>query len=513
MQPVLTRAQMQAMDRDAIDRLGIPARVLMEVAGRAVADAVEPFARALGAEASVLCLAGPGHNGADALVAARVLHGFGFPVDAVLVGPREAPSPEFAAQRALAEALGVSVSIVDGESAPAEVRARLTHHPLVVDGLFGVGLDRPLDGWWRHVVEALEAAPATVIAVDLPSGVDADTGQPLGAAARADVTVCLQFAKRGLLLQPGRSRAGELRVVDIGIPGSRLPDVVGSTAGWLRDDTLVAALPPRDPNAHKGRFGHLLVVAGTPERPGSALLCARAALRSGAGLVTVAAEERTLDRLAPALVEVMGWSFGPSLTAAGLTAALAGRTAAAIGPSLPPDGSTRHALEEALSRCPVPVVLDAGALGALVGSDLGWIRARPAATLLTPHPGEAGRLLGLDAAAVQSDRVAAATALSERSGAVVVLKGATTVVAEPDGTIALSTRGNPGLATAGTGDVLTGILGALLGQGVEPGLAARAGVELHGLAGDRAAASLGMRAMTASDVVSHLAGAVPGVEE
>lgn len=509
---------MRAIDEDAIREVGIPALVLMEVAGRAVADAAERLCTEVdgGFEASaVLVLAGTGNNGGDAVVAARHLRERGREVTVFVLGAEERLSEDARVQVRIASQLGIETLFLDGEGAPDRVADALGSHGIIIDGVFGTGLDRPVEGWRRGVIEVVEAAPHPVVAVDIPSGVDADTGQVLGVAVTAEVTVTFQFAKLGQLLHPGRSRCGTLRVVDIGIPGSRLcslPSVAGRPAGLLEIDSLQAALPPRAPDSHKGTFGHLLLVAGAPDRPGSALLAARAALRSGAGLVTVASDDDTVARLAPAFVEVMGHALGPGrLTPEALIPALERKTAVAIGPSLEGDDLTKNLLKDALGGARLPAVLDAGALTAL-REDLGWLRDRPAATVLTPHPGEASRLLGLDTTAIQRDRVTAARRIAEASGAIVVLKGATTLIAEPDGTLSLSLKGNPGLATGGTGDVLMGIIGALLAQGVEPGLAARAGVELHGIAGDRASEQLGQRAVLASDVVRFLAGPIEGVE-
>lgn len=498
---------MQSMDRHAIDQVGIPAAVLMEVAGRAVADAAAGLLAEVGGgfdAPAVLCLAGTGNNGGDAVVAARHLRERGHEVTVLVLGEQDQLSEDARRQLRIANALGLDTILVHGPGGANRVADALVGHQLVIDGLFGTGLSRPVEGWRREVIEALEAAPHPVVAVDIPSGIDSDTGQVLGEAVTADITVAFQFPKIGQLLHPGRARCGELRVVDIGIPPSRL-SMVQPVTTVLDDDTIDAALPPRAGNSHKGHFGHLLVVAGSPDRPGSALLAARAAVRAGAGLVTVGSDRETIARLAPALVEVMGHALGTKrIEGTSLTSALSGKTALAIGPSLPPDEATRALLHEVLGESRVPAVLDAGALSSL-GEDTGWLARRPAATVITPHPGEAGRLLGLDSAAVQSDRMTSARQLVDRSGAVVVLKGATTIVAGPDGTSALSLRGNPGMATAGTGDVLVGIIGALLAQGVEPLLAAQAGVELHGQAGDRASERLGERAVTASDVVHHLA--------
>jgi NAD(P)H-hydrate epimerase len=447
------------------------------------------------------------------VVAARHLRERGHPVTVLVLGQADKLSPDARAQLAIADALGLTVRWASGDAAHPEVADLLPKHAVIVDGLFGMGLDREVEGWRRGLLELVEASPHAVAAVDIPSGVDADTGQVLGEALSADITVTFQYPKLGQLLHPGRARCGALRVVDIGIPGSRLPAVAGEVAGLMELDTLQAALPMRAPDAHKGSFGHLLVVAGAPDRPGSALLAARAALRAGAGLVTVGSDEETVARLAPALSEVMGLSIGSGRVEPRLLKHAAKRkTAIALGPSLEPDEATRALLQDVLSELRLPAVLDAGALTAL-GEDVAWLAGRPGPTVLTPHPGEAGRLLGLDVPAVQADRVTAARRLAERAGAYTVLKGATTVVAEPGGEIILSSRGGPALATGGTGDVLMGIVGSLLAQGVEPGLAARAAVELHGLAGDRAAEQLGARAVMASDVVRFLAGPIPGVDE
>lgn len=502
---------MRALDADAIETVGIPSLTLMEVAGRAVADAAEGLARAEGS-ARAVALAGPGNNGADAVVAARHLRERGFEVEICVLGAEAQLSSEARHQLEVARRLGLAPRLVEGEAAVAAVEACLREPGVVIDGLFGIGLSRPLEGWLRDAVERIEVHPHPVVAVDIPSGVDADTGAVLGEAITADVTVTFQYAKAGLLFFPGRERAGEVEVVDIGIPPSRLPSVVDEVMGWLELDTLQEALPPRAGDAHKGTFGHLMLIAGAPERPGSALLAARAAARAGAGLVTLGSDHETIRRLAPALVEIMGMGLGATrIEVEAVRAALVGRSAIALGPSLPPDPQTAAFLRSVLEDQTLPAVLDAGALSAL-GPLGGWLRNRPGPTVITPHPGEAGRMLGLDSAGVQSDRIAAARRLAEDTGAITVLKGATTVIAEPDGLVALSTRGNPGLATGGTGDVLLGVIGALLAQGVEPGLAARAGVELHGLAGDRAAEQLGERAVMASDVVRHLAGPIEGID-
>lgn len=507
MPALLTRAQMQAMDRLAIDQLGIPALVLMEVAGRAVADAVWALYR--DDPLPVLALAGSGNNGGDAVVAARHLRERGVPVRLLVIGEPGALSPDLEVQLAIARGLGLDAAFASGTFAAEALVVESDGAGYAIDGLFGTGLSRPVAGEHLQVIEALNLSELRVVAVDVPSGLDADTGQVLGAAVVAEVTVTFQFAKIGLLLHPGRDFAGEIQVVDIGIPPSRLP-AVGARVELLTDGVIGEALPPREPDAHKGTFGHLLVVAGIPDRPGAALLTGRAALRAGAGLVTIASDRETVARLAPAFDELMGRVVGVErLDPDQILEALERCHALAIGPSLLPDDHLKAVLRRVLTEARVPAVLDAGALAAL-GTDHGWLDERRAATILTPHPGEMGKLMGLDGKAVQSDRLAVAQRLAASSGAHVVLKGAATVIASPDGSAAVSARGNPGMATGGTGDVLTGVIGALLAQGVAPGLAARAGVQLHARAGDLAVEEVGEVGLVASDVLRFLARATAG---
>lgn len=505
---LLTKAEMQALDRLAIEELGIPGLVLMEVAGRAVADAVEAMRHTEGTGARVVAIAGPGNNGGDAVVAARHLRDRGAPVELVLVGDPANVSPDLARQLAIAAGIGIQPVVVRDEAGLEALRARLSPETVAIDGLFGTGLTRPVTGLPAAAIDVLEASAAPVVAVDIPSGIDADTGQVLGKAVRARATVTFQHPKLGHLLHPGRAHAGELTVADIGIPRALLAGPsprVAPRAGLLDAEVVRAALPPRTADTHKGTYGHLLVVAGVPDRPGSALLAGRAALRAGAGLVTLGSDEETIRRLAPSFFELMGLSLGaPRIEPAAVRDALASRRVLAIGPSLEGDAALLALLRQVLldPALDVPAVLDAGALTAL-GRELGWLKGRRAPTILTPHPGEMARLTGLDTRAVQADRVGVARRVAAESGAHVLLKGASTVVAGPDGWAGVVLRGNPAMATGGAGDVLTGMLGALLAQGVEAGLAARAGAVLHAAAGDLAAAARGGR-IVASDIADHL---------
>ncbi|MBI4820688.1 MAG: NAD(P)H-hydrate dehydratase [Deltaproteobacteria bacterium] len=500
MTPLVGAEQMRELDRITIEELGIPSLVLMETAGRAVAEAV---AR-MDPRGPVLIVAGRGNNGGDGVVVARALVDRGVPVQVMVLGSLDRVSKDLGHQLAVARRLKIEVEALGGAELEARLRAALSGAAVVVDAIFGTGLAREVTGDAALAVGLIRASNKPVVAVDIPTGIDADTGQVLGVAVRADVTVTFAFPKLGHALYPGRAHSGRLEVVDIGIPRSL---VSKPSAIWLDDSIIERARPPRAPDAHKGSFGHLGVIAGSADRPGAALLACRAGLRAGAGLVSLASSRSVIERLGGSLLEVMGLSAGEDeLSARVVIDGLTKRrvNALAIGPSLDPCEGLESFLREVLDAIAVPVVLDAGALDAL-GSDPSWLKAHAAGVVLTPHPGEMARVLGLDTATVQGARLEAARGLAEVSGATVVLKGASTVISDPDGTVGIVTRGHPGMATGGSGDVLTGIIGALLAQGSDVPLAARAGAQLHALAGDRAKEARGHR-LIASDLVEALAG-------
>ena len=353
---------------------------------------------------------------------------------------------------------------------------------------------------------AARTAGAKVVAVDLPSGLSADTGQVLGVAVRADATVTFGYLKRGLVLHPGAALAGRSEVVDIGLPRA-CEAALGPPCELLEEDGVLGLVPRRPPDAHKGTMGHVLVVAGSADKPGAAALACLGALRSGAGLVTLAtrAGGHAVARRYP---EIMGETLagdGP-LAPADLDALLAaaeGKDALAIGPGIPRGEGTAELLGQLLQALDVPVVLDADALNALATRpDL--LKGAAVDLVLTPHPGEMARLTGGTVAEVQADRLGVASDFARRNDAYLVLKGSRTVIADPDGALAVSPTGNAGMATGGSGDVLSGIIAALMAQGVAPGSAARVAVYAHGLAGDLAAARTGQAGLVATDLAGAL---------
>jgi hydroxyethylthiazole kinase-like uncharacterized protein yjeF len=501
--PLASAESMRALDRHTIEKLGIPGELLMECAGRLVAAVAEA---ALRPGARVLVICGPGNNGGDGFVAARHLHLRGVPVSVALAAEPGRVSGDAARNLERAERVGVPFAGPRWRAEPGDV---------LVDALFGTGLARPLAGEAATAVKRILAArPAShVIAVDLPSGLDSDTGQPLGPCVAADATVTISLPKLGLALEPGRSLAGRVLVGRIGI-ADEAPGVT-LAASLLTRRGAASLLPSRPREGHKGRFGHVLVAAGSRGKTGAAALAAEGAARAGAGLVTLACpaganailQTSCREAMTAPLEETPEGELAPAASAAILRLA-AERDAIVVGPGLGRSAGPREVARWVVRESRVPLVLDADGLMAFAGEPE-RIRARTAPAVLTPHPGEAAALLGGDAGAVNRDRVGAARRLADLTGAVVVLKGAATVVAEPGGRVRVNPTGGPVLATGGTGDVLAGVIGALLAQELAPFDAASAGAYLHGAAGDRLAEEVGRAGVLAGD----LARALPAAAE
>ncbi len=508
--PLVGARTMRALDQHTIGDLGVPGEVLMESAGRAVCEAVLAVRPR---EGSVLCVCGAGNNGGDGFVVARQLAALGIEVGVVLVGDPESLAGDVAANAARARAFGVPIETFDGALPEADV---------IVDALFGTGLSREITGAPAEAIRALDAADdeAIVVAVDLPSGVDADTGGIHGVAVDADLTVTIGLPKLGLALEPGRSLAGAVTVARIGIadPDEDRPaeaELWSPAAAGLR-------LPERPTAGHKGSFGHVLAVAGSEGKTGAAALCAAAAGRGGAGLVTLACPAGLNDILELKCTEAMtvpvsdtadrAFSAG---AAARLIALANERDAVALGPGIGASEETRKCVRSVVEGVGVPLVLDADGLNVLAADAeaMGALRGRRAATILTPHPGEAARWLETDAAAVNADRVGAALRLAELSGAVTLLKGAASVVAGPDGRVAINPTGGPALGTGGTGDVLTGLCAGLLAQGCEAFEAAALAAFVHGEAGDRLAARSGESGHLAGDLLEELPASFEALRE
>lgn len=500
MKRVLTAAEMREVDRAAAEQ-GAPPAVLMENAGEALAaEAI----RQAGRTGRFLVLCGQGNNGGDGMVAARKLAAAGREVRVELVVPPEALKGEPARNARALRASGVSI-------APVPATLRVLPGDVVVDALLGTGLNRAPDSAYADCIgriSAWQAAGARVVSADIPSGLHADTGRPFVPCVRADATVSFGFLKLGQVLEPGASICGELVVAEIGIPGAAASVLKEPRVYLLEESDAIARLPTRSADSHKGSYGHTLVVAGSWGKTGAAALAALGALRAGAGLVSVATRPEAMvpvmahapEMMGHALVSEGGLGLGDLSTLLELSK---GKSSIVIGPGIPRSEETPKLLAELLEQLSTSVVLDADGLNALAAEPGLLDRARPP-LLLTPHPGEMARLTGRTVAQVQEDRVGAARELATAHHAVVVLKGARTLIAREDGTVFVNPTGNAGMATGGTGDVLSGMCGALLGQGLSPEDAAVVAVYAHGLAGDLMARRKGLLGLVATDLLEGL---------
>jgi len=516
---ILTAEAMAKVDRAAVEELGVPGMVLMENAALGLAEAV---AVSFPEATSVAIYCGPGNNGGDGLALARHLAIRGYRVRCFLVFAGKETRGDAATQLAICRAMGEGAVPLheigpddDLDSADGALAAA-READLVVDALFGTGLGRPLEGQLAALVEGLNAAPASRLAVDLPSGLNGSRPEPLGPHLVADVTVTFGAPKPAQILSPTAEAMGDLVVADLGIPTSLIDRDWGEEDGPLHlvvPDELAGLLPPRHADSHKGTYGHLLIAAGSVGAAGAVILAARSAVRAGAGLVTAAVPEPIVQTVDGGSIESMTLPLpaGPDgrigeQAAVAVLEAASERDALALGPGMGQTDLVAGTLRRIALTAEVPLVLDADGINAFAGRGE-ELRDRRAPTVLTPHPGEAGRLLGAATSDVVADRRAAARRAAAATGAVVVLKGHQSLVATPDGAIWVNRTGNAGMATGGTGDVLTGVVGSLLAQGHEPLAAALLGVYLHGWAGDRVAAERGMAGLAAGDLVEALPGA------
>jgi NAD(P)H-hydrate epimerase len=505
---IVTAEQMQALDRRTILEAGVPSLTLMERAGAGVVSQMEDvFGPLSGKTVTIVC--GKGNNGGDGLVVARLLTKKRARVRVfLLTGEKDLSRDARTMYRRLVQTAGKSTVRTLGSI--EQLKSPLAESEVVVDALLGTGLSAPVTGNYRDAIETINEAQRPTVAVDLPSGIHADTGSVLGAAVRATLTVTFGLPKLGLYVGPGIDHAGQVRIVDIGIPSSYAEEVE-SRISLLTEALIRGVLPHRPPSSHKGTFGHAAIIAGSVGKTGAAAMAAKAALRMGAGLVTVATPSSVNDTLEAKLLEAMTVPMpetkARTLARSGLDRLLtfiSARTAVAIGPGLTIHPETIELVQALIRQMDKPAVLDADALNALAGK-ASLLRECKTPPILTPHPGEMARLEAeATPQSVNADRIGIASRFAAQRGVVLVLKGARTVVARPDGAVAICPTGNPGMATAGTGDVLTGMIVGLLAQGLTQWDAACAATFLHGLAGDLAAARLGVAGMIAGDVIDQI---------
>jgi ADP-dependent NAD(P)H-hydrate dehydratase / NAD(P)H-hydrate epimerase len=478
-----TADEMRAVDAAAIGELGIPGAVLMERAGLAAAQEIMRFAGGPG-RAAVVC--GAGNNGGDGFVVARHLHTAGWEVECLLAGDVRRLPPDARLNHDVARKLGIPV-------ADAVRRGRLTRADVVVDALLGTGFRGAPRGAVAKAIEAMRGPIGATVALDVPSGVDGSTGVVAGDAVAAGLTVCFHGRKLGTAVEPGRSLSGRVVVADIGIP----PQADRPTMATLLTGTDGPAAWPKSVGGSKYTAGAVLVLGGSPGFVGAPLMTALAALRASAGIAWIAAPAETVPALEGRVPEVMVRALPEGL---GL---LEKAAAVALGPGLGRSDEAIALARRVAAEHAGPVVIDADGLFAFNGK-LSRLRRRPGPTVLTPHEGEMARLLGAESAWVREHRLEAVRKAAAASGCVVLLKGADTLVAEPGGHVAVSHAGPPGLATAGSGDVLTGAVAAMLAKGGDPGTAACIAAEVHGLAGRLAVERRGPSGIIATDVIDAL---------
>lgn len=508
---IVTGKEMQVLDRKAIEEHGIPSLRLMENAGLRVFEEIKRFYDRIKGKA-VTIVAGKGNNGGDGFVVAKHLKKAGAAVAVYLLANENEISPD-------AKASLAAYKKIRGKFYPKSsydfkrLQTCLEESDLVVDAIFGTGLSSPVKGLAKEAIEAINTSSKPVVSIDIPSGVNADTGEVMGTAVTAELTVTLGLPKLGFFLYPGAEHVGLLKIVDIGIT-KVLVDRLQVRIELLTGDQMVDLLPRRPSNAHKGSFGHTAVIAGSVGKTGAAVMASLSALRVGAGMVTLALPEsleatlpkRPWEIMTLPLPETVDHTIGLSAEKA-IMRFLEGKAAVAIGPGLSTHVETQELVRNLIKQNEIPTVLDADGLNAFAGKAALLSKSR-APLILTPHPGEMSRLSGLSTEKIQKDRLGVARQFSQEHRVHLVLKGAKTVIAEPSGFLSINPTGNPGMATAGTGDVLTGIIAGLLAQGLSPAAAAKLGVYLHGLSGDIVAAQRGSVGLIAGDLIEQIPAAI-----
>jgi hydroxyethylthiazole kinase-like uncharacterized protein yjeF len=509
---ILTAAQMRDADRFTIDEIGIASLVLMENAGRQVVAAIEAaYEPLLQERVAVLC--GRGNNGGDGFVVARTLLQRGIDTLVVVIGTIADVRGDARVNLDILGRLGVTVVEVSDEQAWELHFSEISKCALIVDAIFGTGLRSPLSGMLETVVADVNASDIPVVAVDLPTGISADTPHLIGDCIDAAMTVTLAAPKLPLVLPPAEAYAGDVVIADIGIPHEVIEGVEGPHVELMTPEQMRGMAGPRAADSHKGDFGRVTIIAGSRGKTGAAHLAGMAALRSGAGLVTVATPESCLPIVASMAPEMMTEALPES--APGVVAATAVDQVLALqhdviacGPGLGRSEAVAEVVRTLIARATVPLVLDADALTVLADDVTALAGSEEREVIITPHPGEMARLVGRSVEDVQNDRIGTATDFATLHHVYVVLKGHRTVIATPEGRVYVNPTGNPGMATGGTGDVLTGMIAAWLAQLLDAEAACRLSVFLHGVAGDMAEVSEGQTAMIATDLIALLGDAL-----
>lgn len=506
---LVTAEQMRAFDAKAIYEYGIPGVVLMENAGRTTFHFLQAHLEEV-AGLSVCVVAGPGNNGGDGYVIARYLINHGADVQTFLLSPREKIKGDALINLQVLEKMTSRIYPISDEESLHAAADVWKQADVVVDAILGTGLSSEVRSPYREAVELINEAYGICLAVDIPSGLDSNTGQVLGVAVRADLTATYGFRKLGTALYPGKGYCGHVAVVDISIPLPAIENDPPTARLYEEPDAEEYFELRSDPQAHKGIFGHLLVIGGSPGKTGAPAMAARAASRMGAGLVTVGVpaslnpilEAKLTEEMTEPLAEAIPGYLGTQC-ADRVLALCTGKQCLVLGPGLSTAEGISELVTAILKNYDGSIVIDADGLNALAGN-MEVLKESRARIVLTPHPGEMGRLTGLSSREVQHDRVGLARNMASEYGISVILKGAATVTAFPEGDVVINSTGNPWMASGGQGDALSGILGGLLVQGISHETALPFGVYLHGLAADAIVEQTGAAPVLATDIIEML---------
>lgn len=505
---LVTAGEMQEMDRMTIESFGIPGRVLMENAGRGATQMLLDLFPDI-RKKKVGVMAGRGNNGGDGFVIARYLFGCGVDVTVYLLARKNQIKGDAEANLSLISRLGVRVEEIPSQSDFDNHRADIVHREIWIDAILGTGLKSDVKGYFKDVIRFINELNRAVFSVDIPSGLDSDTGHPHGVCINATATSTFAFAKSGHILHPGSHYTGRLGIVDIGIP-QYIVEKKAPFQNLITPETLYSGFRPRQPDAHKGTAGHLLVIAGSPGKTGAAAMAAASAMKTGAGLVTLGVPASLNPVLEAQLLEVMTEPLAETkdntiakASFESIRRLLQAKACLVVGPGLGLSDETGDLIRQVMSYAGIPVVVDADGINHLVGKTE-LLKTIQAPVILTPHPGEMARLTGHATRDIQKDRSGIARTFAITFGVHLVLKGAKTVIAHPDGSVFINPTGNPAMASGGMGDVLTGIIGGLVTQGYSPEYASRAGVFMHGAAADSLIRNTGPVGILASDVMNAI---------
>jgi len=504
---VLNSTQMREADRRATSDIGIPSLVLMENAGRQAVAAMETMFSDI-QERRVAVLCGRGNNGGDGFVIARTLAQRDVDVSVFLIGRVSEVRGDARTNLEILGRLGLTVVEVADSQAWELHFSEVSDCSLIVDAIFGTGLNAPVSGFIESVIADVNASGIPIVAIDLPSGLSADSPEPIGPSIEAGLTVTLAAPKLPLVLPPAETRAGDIVIADIGIPADVIESIDGPRVDLLARASMRELVTPRAPDSHKGDYGRILIVAGSRGKTGAAHLAAVGALRSGAGLVTIATPATCQAVVAAMGAEYMTEALPESdegLAVEGVDRVLdLARDVVALGPGLGQAPRTREFIRQLVDRATMPLLVDADGLNAFADDPDRLAGREGRDIIITPHPGEMARLVGMSTDEVQASRLEIARNFAVAHHLFVVLKGHRTLIATPDEKVFINPTGNPGMATGGTGDVLTGMIAAWLAQLLDAEAACKLAVYLHGLAGDLAEADEGEVAMTSADVAGHL---------